>query len=330
MIRQKRITPIRRSAPDPSRNNPLHELRAGFISWTIGIGLSPQTATIRNCALRYFIKWCDQLGVNDASAVTPALLEGYQSALATFRKSNGQIIATTTQATRLNPVIAFCKWLVRKKLVDANPAANLVLPRQVRRLPGRVPSVLEVERILAIPDASTLSGVRDRAILEILYCTALRRMELAGLQRQDIDLESRTLFLRKGKGGRGRVLPLSERAANYLEMYLIEVRHKLGPEVETDVLFLTDFGEPFEKNRLGDLVKRHVSNSGFPGRGACHILRHACATHMLEHGADIRFIQMMLGHADLSTTQIYTQVSIERLRAVHSATHPSSCRGQFQ
>ncbi|MGZ5035047.1 MAG: tyrosine-type recombinase/integrase [Usitatibacter sp.] len=323
MLRPKRITPSRHSAPDPSAGNPLHALRADFLEWTVAIGLSPDTAKIRNVALGYFIRWCDLRHIGCPRQVSLALLESYQLFLATSRKRDGDVIAPATQAARLNPIIAFCKWLARKRLVRKDPSIGLVLPRQVRRLPGRVPTLLEIDRILREPDVGTPSGIRDRAILETLYSTALRRTELVRLRLCDVNLEGLAVFVPHGKGGRNRVVPLGARAAGWVMRYLDEVRPRLASYEADGPVFLTDYGEGFQKNRLGDSVRRHVLNSGFPARGACHLFRHACATHMLENGADIRFIQAMLGHADLSTTQIYTQVSIAKLREIHAATHPA-------
>jgi integrase/recombinase XerD len=199
----------------------------------------------------------------------------------------------------------------------------MAMPRLPRSLPHWVPSVAQVEQILAQPDLSTRSGVRDRSILEVLYSTALRRMELARLQASDIDLVEGLVRVRGGKGRRDRIVPVGARARRWVATYLQDVRPCLLPSHRENTLFITDYGEPFGKNRLGDLVRRYVERARLAAPGACHLFRHACATHMLENGADIRFIQSMLGHASLSTTQIYTRVSIAKLREVHAATHPA-------
>jgi integrase/recombinase XerD len=150
-------------------------------------------------------------------------------------------------------------------------------------------------------------------------------MELVRLDARDVLLEDETLFVRGGKGGHDRLLPIGPRACAWLVRYLREARHRLTASERENTLFLTDYGEPFHKNRLGDLVKRYLNRAHVRGRGACHNFRHACATHMLRNGADIRYIQAMLGHSDLSSTQIYTHVCIEMLRKAHSATHPAVC-----
>ena len=148
-------------------------------------------------------------------------------------------------------------------------------------------------------------------------------MELTRLRLYDVDTRGGALTVRGGKGGRDRVVPLGERAGVWLDRYLEEVRPLLVTGRDEGVCFLTDFGEPFEKNRLGDLVKGYVERAGLEVVGSCHLFRHAMATHMLENGADIRYIQAILGHNDLDTTAIYTQVSIHKLKAVHATTHPA-------
>jgi integrase/recombinase XerD len=323
MLRPKRHTPTRPSIVDPSAENPLHCVRLEFVAWTTAVGLSSETARIRNIALGYFVAWCDARGVSCPSAISLEELERYQEYLATLRKRDGRLLAPTTQATRLNPIIAFCKWLVRRKMIRADPSTELARQRQFRRSPGRIPTIREIERIMRQPDTATPNGIRDRAVMETLYSTGVRRMELARIQVGDVNLESLVMFVSNGKGGRNRVVPLGGRASWWIARYLKEVRPRLTTDEGETLLFLTDYGDGFLKNRLGDTVKRHIVNSGFPARGACHLFRHACATHMLEGGADIRFIQAMLGHSQLSTTEIYTHVSIAKLQEIHAATHPA-------
>ncbi len=324
MLRPKRVTPIPKRLPDLSRDNPLHALKSRFIDWSLAVGLAEHTVGIRRSAMDHFIRWADDKGICGPEAITPQVIESYQGHLARYRKRNGQPLAAGTKAARLHPLRAFCRWLARCGLADSDASRDMVMPRVERRLPRRVPTVREMERILAVPALDSPSGIRDRAILEMLYSTGLRRAELAGLRLNDIDLERALVFVRAGKGGRDRVVPLGSRAGRWLEAYLGGVRDGLAAEGEDrGQLFLTDYGEPFAKNRLGDLVRRYLDRSRVPADGACHVFRHACATHMLENGADIRYIQALLGHADLSTTQIYTRVTIGRLHQVHRETHPA-------
>jgi integrase/recombinase XerD len=156
-----------------------------------------------------------------------------------------------------------------------------------------------------------------------LYSTGMRRMELIGLDLYDIDSERGTVMVRQGKGKKDRMVPIGERCVAWIDKYLSDVRPSLVVDVADRTLFLTNLGEAFTPNRLTQLVRNYVDAASIGKRGACHLFRHTMATLMLENGADIRFIQQMLGHADLSTTQIYTQVSIRQLKQIHTATHPA-------
>ena len=220
MLRERRITPIRKARLDASLANPLRVDQQAFVEWTRVVGLAEQTALIRKFALDHFIRWCDGRAVNGVEEIDRKLLEQYQAFLFRYRKVNGRPLALTTQVARLNPLKAFCKWLVRTERIPFNPAADLLIPFVPRRLPGRVLTASEIKRVLARPDLGTPSGIRDRAILEVLYSTGMRRMELVRIELGDVLLEQQTLFIRRGKGGRDRVLPLGKPATDWLSRYL--------------------------------------------------------------------------------------------------------------
>ncbi|MCA9556473.1 MAG: tyrosine-type recombinase/integrase, partial [Myxococcales bacterium] len=186
----------------------------------------------------------------------------------------------------------------------------------------------EAEAVLAQPDVADPLGVRDRAILELLYSTGIRRTELTRLQLFDLDWVRGTLRVREGKGDKERVVPVGERALAWCEKYLREVRPTLLYGKEEGWLFLTRRGDGFTPNGLTKLAGDYVEAAGLGKPGACHLFRHTMATAMLENGADIRYIQEMLGHAQLETTQIYTRVSIHKLKEIHTATHPSAKLGR--
>jgi integrase/recombinase XerD len=321
VLRTKRITPQRRIPEDPSRLNPLHKHKDDFVLWTIAVGLSEHTATTRRSALNHFIRWCDARGIARLVDIDRDMVEAYQAALAMYRKPNGEALERTTQVSRLNPLRAFGKWLVRSRRLDFDPWREMLLPKVPRRLPRRVPTIREIGAILDSAGGLSPSSIRDRAIMEVLYSTGLRRAELARLRSCDVSLEAGTVHVRGGKGGRDRIVPLGRRACIWIGRYQLEVWPRLASGLDRGELFLTDYGEPFRRNRLGDRMRRYVARQGLPG--ACHIFRHACATHMLENGADIRFIQAILGHSQLTTTEIYTQVSISKLKEVHATTHPT-------
>jgi integrase/recombinase XerD len=326
MLRPKHRSGAKPRGKRPADRNPLNLYMASFLECSGARGLSEQTLQTREAALKRFIAWCDERGLTDPKEVTLPILERYQRYLYHYRKPNGEPLTFGTQQTRLVPLKAFFQWATRERHLLYNPASELILPRLPRRLPKHILSVSDIETILLQPDIATPSGVRDRAMLETLYSTGIRRMELVRLALYEVDTRGGSLSVRAGKGGRDRIVPVGERACRWLDRYLDEVRPLLVTGRDDQRCFLTDFGEPFEKNRLGDLVKGYIERAGFKVIGSCHLFRHAMATHMLENGADIRFIQAILGHNDLDTTAIYTQVSIHKLKEVHAATHPARIR----
>lgn len=320
-----RKKPSARTIPtrtDPASANRLHAYRKAFQEWAEAAGYSIQTTNTRNRSLCRFIVWCSDRGIDQPQDITRQVLERYQRHLYLYRKQDGGPLSLSSQQSLLNPLKAFFQWLTRENHLLYNPASELTIPRQPRGLPKTLLSIAEVENLLNQVDVSEVTGVRDRAIIETLYSTGIRRMELTRLTLYNLDISSGTLMVRQGKGRRDRLIPIGQRACAWIEKYLAEVRPLLALRNDELTLFLTDYGEPFEKNRMGDLVRRYMRQAGIPA-GACHALRHACATHMLEAGCDIRFIQALLGHSELSTTQIYTQVSIQKLKDIHTATHPA-------
>src|SRR5215472_14410741 len=211
----------------------------------------------------------------------------------------------------------------RRHFVSSDPTLELELPRLAYRLPA-VLTKEEVEFVLQQPRLEKLTGIRDRAILEMLYSTGMRRMELLRLSFFDLDLRLGVLTIREGKGRKDRVVPFGERALYWLDRYLSEARPVFAANSSSNTVFLTHFGRPFTPNHLSWLAGRYLRAANLGKKGACHIFRHTAATLMLEGGADSRYIQAMLGHARLDTTQIYTHVSIRMLKQVHAATHPAA------
>jgi integrase/recombinase XerD len=323
VLRAKGRGGAKRRALRPADQNRLNLYVHEFLEWTRAIGRSDQTIDTGARALKRFIAWCDERGIDHPKDVTLAVLERYQRHLFHYRKPNGEPLTFGSQQTMLVPLKSFFQWAARDRHILYNPASELVLPSLPRRLPKHILTVVDIEAIINQPDVATAPGLRDRAILETFYSTGIRRSELIHLALYDVDTRGGSLTVRGGKGGRDRVVPLGVRACAWVEKYRDDVRPQLVAGRDDGVFFLTDFGEAFEKNRLGDLVKGYVERAGFDVVGSCHLFRHAMATHMLENGADIRFIQAILGHSNLETTAIYTQVSIAKLKEIHAATHPA-------
>lgn len=305
-------------------HNGLYPYMARFLEWGEIIEVvSKDTTKRRDSALRRFIEWCDERGIHDPNEVSLPILERYQRHLYYYRKSDGEPLSRGSQHVMLSPLKSFFKWLTREKYIPSNPASEMELPGKPRHLPKVVLHQEEVETLLNQPDLGTPEGVRDRALLEVLYATGIRRMELCHLTLYDIDQRRGALMIRAGKGNKDRMVPLGDRALAWVNKYLEEVHPLLITAMHRDRLFLTDYGEAFTRAVLSGHVKKIMTKAGIDKPGSCHLLRHACATHMLENGADTRFIQALLGHASLNSTQIYTQVNIEALKEIHAATHPA-------
>lgn len=276
--------------------------------------------------LRDFIGWCDTRSIERPHDVTKPMLESYQRFLHYYRKRDGQPLSHYSQRGKLIPVKGFFRWLTRHNHILYNPASELEMARLPRRLPKHVLTVEEVEAVLRQIDTIDPLGIRDRAVIETLYSTGIRRMELVNLQVPDVDIERGTLLVRQGKGRKDRLVPIGERALLWIGKYLAQVRLHLVVPPDDGTLFLTRTGEAFNHCWLSRTVARYVDAAGLGKRGGCHLFRHTMATLMLEGGADIRYIQAMLGHAELSTTTIYTQVAIRALKAIHAATHPADAK----
>ena len=286
-------------------------------------GYSPTTAANRSLTLAWLVTWLEDRGVTRPGEVTKPMLERYQRSLFHHRKPDGAPLSFRTQIGYLIAVKGFFRWLAQTNRILYNPASELELPRAEQRLPRVVLSVPEVEAVLAQPDITNPFGLRDRAIMEVFYSTGMRRFELTSLSVYDLDMASGTVSIREGKGRKDRVIPIGERAIAWVDRYLAEVRPHLVVPPDNHILFLTYEGNDFHPDRLTTVIRRYITAA--TGRsGSCHVFRHTMASLMLEGGADIRHIQEILGHADVSTTQVYTRVSIGHLKAVHAACHPGA------
>jgi integrase/recombinase XerD len=283
-----------------------------------------QTITGRLFALKSFMLWAEARDVTRAGEVTRPVLEVYQRALSRpDATAAGKRLSWSTQRERVGMLRDWFRWLTRQNLILHNPASELELPRPERRLPTAGLSREEVARLFAVPDVADPLGLRDRAMLEMLYATGMRRTELCRLECPDVNPERGTVTVRQGKGKKDRVVPLGPRAAAWVTRYAAEVRPRLLLDTRTHALFLTGYGGPFNPDVFSRMVSGWMTRAGLDKRGSCHLLRHTCATHMLEGGADIRFIQQLLGHEKLETTAIYTEVTIRHLLEVHARCHPS-------
>lgn len=274
--------------------------------------------------LGMFARYCDERGVSKASELTEETVGGFRSYLYHYRNPlSGKTLAFATQAGRLISVRTFCRWLTKSKIVLTDPSLDLQIPKVPRRKLANVLTYDEVFALLNIPDVSTPYGIRDRAIIETFFSTAIRASELGNLQLSDIVADRKLVQVNAGKGNKDRLAPISSSALNWVNKYVTEVRPLLANGVNGHWLFIGQRGKPLSRVMLALIVRTSMKEAGISKRGACHILRHTAATLMLENGADLRSLQTYLGHERLATTEIYTHLTLGKLKEVHEKTHPT-------
>jgi integrase/recombinase XerD len=322
-------TPQMKPLPgDPNDPNGMHVWTQRFLKALAVKGQSPQTVDTRRLRLGAFIEWCGTRSITTPMQVTKPVIEAYQRHLFHRRLPNGKPLSFGTQHGSLVAVKRLFQWLTKSNVLLFNPASEIELPRLGRRLPRHVLTAAEVESVLAVPDVNDPLGLRDRAILETLYSTGIRRSELVKLHVFDVDVERGTILVREGKRSNDRVVPIGERALAWIEKYQREVRQQILTDPNNTVLFVSRLGDGLTAGHLTDIVRRQVKAANIGKTGSCHLFRHAMATLMLERGADVRMVQAMLGHASLNTTALYTHVAIRALKEVHERTHPGAKLGK--
>lgn len=322
--RRPKKTPVEWLGQEGMARDSLRATMLGYLEALQVRQYSATTVDSRTRDFRLFVAWCEERALTKPGEVTKRILERYQRHLFYFRKANGQPLSVERQHVLLVQLRMYFRWLCRENFLPANPASEVELPRQPVRLPRDTLTMSQVEQLLAVPNVETLVGLRDRALLELLWATGLRRAEAAKLSLYDVGFEKGTVFVREGKGKKDRVVPLPQRTAEWLERYLRDVRPRLASLEDEGAFFLSEAGGRLSPGTVTQLVRALLRKSGFQGRGSSHLLRHACATQMLEGGADVRFVQELLGHASLETTQVYTRVTISKLKEVYEACHPAA------
>ena len=276
-------------------------------------GLAANTLAAYRRDLELFAAWLERESARDISSVTESELLAY----AAYRHHGSR---ASSANRRLTVFKRFFRWALREHLVNDDPTLRLRNARQPQRLPKTL-SEAQVEALLAAPDVAMPLGLRDRAMLELLYASGLRVSELVTLNTVQVGLAEGALRV-TGKGSKERIVPFGEEAHGWITRYLAEARSAILAGQASGALFVTARGGAMTRQMLWKLVKRHALAAGIAVPLSPHTLRHAFATHLLNHGADLRAVQMLLGHADISTTTIYTHVARERLRALHARHHP--------
>ena len=274
-------------------------------------GLSKNTLSAYSSDLRIFAKWLSDksmLGVD----------KGDLSRFLATRYAAG--IGNRSTARILSSLRRFYGYYIRENSLIIDPTLLIESPHIGRPLPISL-SELDVELLLNAPEVTNTNGFRDKTMLEVLYATGLRVSELVGLKFEQISFRQGVVRI-IGKGNKERLVPVGEEAMSWLEAYMIQARKKLLGERQCDYLFVTNRGDGMTRQAFWHIIKRHAKKAGISKVLSPHTLRHAFATHLLNHGADLRVVQLLLGHADLSTTQIYTHIARERLKELHSKFHP--------
>jgi integrase/recombinase XerD len=292
---------------------------------TVERGLSDHTLAAYRRDLRRYVAFLSTRDVARADAIEEAAVRSFVASLsASTHGPEGRPYRATSVARALSAVRSFHRFLVREGVTDRDPAAAVPQPRLPRSLPHPIP-LQDVRRLLDAPDPTTPAGLRDRAILELLYGSGLRISELTGLDVDDLELNDGSVRV-LGKGGKEREVPVGSYAGEALEGYLTRGRPALASGASGGALFLNARGGRLSRQSCARLLGRYVRLAGIERRVTLHTLRHSFATHLLEGGADVRVVQELLGHASVATTQIYTLVTAQHLRDVYERSHPRARR----
>jgi len=270
-------------------------------------GASQNTLSAYRSDLKLFSKWLD----DDISYVSSIHINDY------FKHRQ---LSAATQTRILTCLRIFYQYLITQQLIETNPTTKLHHPKQTQKLPIFL-NIDEVDQLLNTPDEKTIFGMRDRAMLELLYSCGLRVSELISLNYHNINLNEEYIRIH-GKGNKERILPMGEMAIDYLETYAKKARPSLLKNGQTDYYFLSNRGSSMSRQNFFYIIKAYALKAGIDKSLSPHTLRHAFATHLVQQGADLRSVQLMLGHSDISTTQIYTHIQNVQLKSQHAKHHP--------
>lgn len=286
------------------------------------LGLSYHTVRNARYGLRDFIRFLDKEQILYLDDLSGNLLGEYQEDLAFRFTSKGSILSLRSQSQLLGVVKGFTRFLKDKDYLLNDPGESIKLPKKPRKLPRIILSMKDIKKLMGAPDMRTNRGYRNRIILEMLYDTGIRRSEINNIKLTDLDLKAGYILIH-GKGNKERVVPLSKRVCEFVRNYILAVRSSFINGDDPGYLILNRWGQRMDPNSVWAVVKRCVHLANLKKNISTHTLRHTCATHMLKNGAPVRHIQEMLGHESLESTQIYTHVTINDLKEIHSKYHPS-------
>ena len=292
-----------------------------YLKYLQTLGRSYYTVRKIKFGLRAFVRFLEGEKIYRIEELTSEVMEEYQQDTAFRLTAKGTLLSLRTQAELLFTAKGFTRYLKDKDYLVSDPGDRIKLPKQPKRLPKTILSTKEIKKLMAAPDARTNSGYRNRIILEILYDTGIRRLELRDIRLTDLDLNGGYILIH-GKGNKERVIPMSKRVCDLVRNYILAVRASFINGDDPGYLILNRWGQRMDPNGVWAVVKRCVRLANLKKNISTHTLRHTCATHMLRNGAPVRHIQEMLGHESLESTQIYTRVTINDLKEIHARYHP--------
>ncbi len=280
-------------------------------------GYASSTVVCYTGYLTYFLRYLEELKITDLKQVNSKVVRDYQAMVCSMD------LAEETKAMRIRPVKRLFGWLLDTHQLLIDPTERIKETNRKNRTLPPVLSFEEMQLLLGQPNLSLRLQIRDRAIMETLYSSGIRLNELVQLTVHDVDLKDKVLHIRKGKGNRQRVVPIGSNAAKYLKEYLENIRPRYAAkDKKTRKLFLTDEGKPVNGNSIRTSLFHYKKAAGIKKTASPHSFRRSCATHLLQQGADIRYVQKLLGHSHIKTTQIYTRVYPVDLKKTHERTHP--------
>ncbi len=301
------------------RNTELANLGREFLRWLevknyTGIDSFQRT-------VNFFLLWCEGREIYNSEQLNVGLIAEYEKYLLTAKSASGEAFTQYRRRAYLSKLAKFCKWMLEQDALYDNPAVKIVYPKVSKRQTKNICTHNEIEEIISQANIQTPLGIRDRAIMETLYSSGLRRVEVSKLTPGDVDLNNGTITVSYAKGGKSRVVPVGQRACMWIKKYLLEVRPLLCGEKQPQNLFLGSRNDNLKTETMTKIIREYVRKTG--KNGACHLFRHAMATQIFANGASLSQVQQMLGHEQISTTQIYTHIEIEQLQHVHQQTHPT-------
>jgi integrase/recombinase XerD len=312
-----------RSKQEALAGEPFEKTLAAFSEHQNLKGFSVRTMRGYGYELAQLVSWLRERGVTSFGGMTEDHLSEYQAHLAGKPGRIGKVLAASTRNRILSALVSFARFLVQSGRLVKDPSQGLAFPRVPRKLPQNVLSEREMEKLLAAPRLDDPVDLRNRALMELLYATAVRQSEALDLKLEHVDLAESEVRVERGKGGKGRIAPLCKESCAVLAAYLTDVRPQiLGGKPDSGYFFVSKGGKRLDPSQTLKAFKRYAAKAGITRPVGFHTYRHSCATHLMKRGVGLRYVQELLGHASLNSTQVYTHVSIPDLKRAHAKFHP--------